>query len=431
MNRTAIRHRVPYNPTMPSNVVGADRRGPDHLPAIVITCVVVGSWPFAISPLVDLETRASAAGAHLALGPGFIALAPICDVMDALTLLSVSQVVALLVSLAALYLVWRQLRARRAPSSLIRELQLALIALAGLLAFLVICVVAPRPMARLTLDDADALAIDVHSHTRFSHDGRSSFTPDANRAWHRDAGFNVAYITDHSRFEGAREAARRNPARAGDDLVTLSGVEFVGRHNHLVALDAADSVTARLGLDTATANTPATRYPVLVQTIPDNLGRLPVPDSTGVHGAIAIELSDGSPRGIEQGQRDHARIMHLADSLDLALVAGSDNHGWGRTAVAWGVMHIAGWRALSPDSLGHAIVHRIRTTRRHAVQVVARRSPDAAGSRVLLVATLPAVAWNILRTMSGPERFTWITWAWVANALAVYARDRRRARRAL
>src|SRR6185437_5373401 len=315
--------------TMPSNVVGADRRGPDHLPAIVITCLVVGSWPFAISPLVDLESRASAAGAHLALGPGFIALAPVCDVMDALTLLSVSQVVALLVSLAALYVVWRQLRARHARTSLIRELQLALIALAGLLAFLVICVVAPLPMARLTLDDADALASDVHGHTRFSHDGRASFTPDANRAWHRDAGFNVAYITDHSRFEGAREAARRNPARAGDDLVTLSGVEFVGRHNHLVALDAADSVTALLGLDTATANTPATRYPVLVQTIPDNLGRLPAPDSTGVHGVIAIELSDGSPRGIEQGQRDHARIMHLADSLDLALVAGSDNHGWG------------------------------------------------------------------------------------------------------
>lgn len=403
---------------MRSNLVGAERRGPSRLPAIVATFVILAGWPLAVSPLIDLDTLVPAPAAHLAFGPGFIVLAPICDVMDALTLLSVSQILALLVSLAALYVVWRELHWRRVGTTLLREIRLALVSLACLLAFLAICILAPRPMARLTLDDADALAVDVHSHTRFSHDGRSSFTPDANRAWHRNAGFDVAFITDHSRFEGAREAAQRNPARAGDGLVALSGVEFVAKHNHLVALDATDSATARLGVDSSGGA-------ALVQTIPDNLGRLLPPDASGLHGTIAIELSDGSPRGIEQSQRDRTRIVHLADSLNVALVAGSDNHGWGQTAVAWSVLHIAGWRALSPDSLGTAIVSRIRTARRHAVEVIARRSPDPAGSRVLVVATLPAVAWNILLTMSPLERLTWITWSWVLTALTVYAAERR------
>lgn len=414
---------------MHSNVVGAKRRSPSRLPAISITLVILATWPFAVSPLIDLDSLTPAPSAHLAIGVGFVALAPICDTMDALTLLSVSQTIALLVSLAALYVVWRELRWRRAGTTLFREIRLAVVALAALLAFYAFCIVAPRPMARLTLDNADAVAVDVHSHTRFSHDGRSSFTPDANRAWHRDAGFDVAFITDHSRFEGAREAAQRNPAKAGDGLTALSGVEFVGSHNHLVALQASDSATARLGLDSTIARAVATgspaRYPVLVQTIPDNLDRLVPPDSSGRHGVTAIELSDGSPRGIEQSQRDRSRIVHLADSLDLALVAGSDNHGWGRTAVAWSVLHIPGWRSLSPDSLGNAIVERIRTVRRRAVEVVARRSPDAAGSRVLMVATLPAVAWNILRTMSPVERLAWIAWAWVATVIAVYAAERR------
>lgn len=415
---------------MPSNVVGSKRRDPGRLVAIIITLVVLAAWPLALSPLIDLETLAPAPAAHLALGPAYLVLAPICDVMDALTLLSVSQTVALLVSLAALYVVWRELRWRRFGTTLIREMRAALIALGGLVLFYCIGIVAPRPMARLTLDDADALAIDVHSHTRFSHDGRSSFTPDANRAWHRDAGFDVAYITDHSRFAGARQAATRNPTRAGDGLTSLPGVEYVRNHNHLVTLGAGDSAWASLGAAEPrggeTRPPLSARDPVIVQTIPDSLSRMPAPDSTGAHGAIAIELSDGSPRGIEQSQRDRTRIIRLADSLDLALVAGSDNHGWGRTAVAWSVMRLPGWRALSPDSLGEAIANRVHAARRRAVEVVARRSPDAGQYRALVVATLPAVAWNILRTMSPFERLSWIAWAWIATAVATYGLARRR-----
>jgi hypothetical protein len=210
--------------------------------------------------------------------------------------------------------------------------------------------------------------------------------------------------------------------------VALSGVEFVAMHNHLVAIGARDSATARRAIDSAAdgARTPAAQgLPALIQTIPDNLDRLRPADSTGLHGVVGIELSDGSPRGIEQSQRDRRRIIRLAASLHLALVAGSDNHGWGRTAVAWSVLHIPRWRTLGPDSLGMRIVARIRTARRHAVEVIARRSPDAAGSHVLLVATLPEVAWNILLTMSPLERLTWITWTWLIAVIAVYAGERR------
>ena len=415
---------------MPSNVVVSKRRDPGRLVAIVVTLVVLAAWPLALSPLIDLETLAPASGAHLALGPEYVILAPICDVMDALTLLSVSQTVALLVSLAALYVVWRELRWRRFGTTLFREIRFALVAVAALVLFYFLAVVSPRPMARLTLDDANALSIDVHSHTSFSHDGRSSFTPEANRAWHRDAGFDVAYITDHSRFAGAREAARENPARAGDGLTSLPGIEYVANHNHLLTLGASDSTSALLTGDPR--RTRATRAglsvgdPVIVQTIPDNLDRFPPPDSTGRRGAIAIELSDGSPRGIEQSQRDRARILHLADSLDLALVAGSDNHGWGRTAVAWSVMQIPGWRALSPDSLGEAIAEHLHAVRRHAVEVIARRSPDAGQSGALVIATLPTVAWNILRTMSPLERLSWVAWAWIVTAAVTFSASRLR-----
>jgi hypothetical protein len=59
------------------------------------------------------------------------------------------------------------------------------------------------------------------------------------------------------------------------------------------------------------------------------------------------------------------------------------------------------------------------------VQVIERRSPDPAGSRLALAATLPAVTWNLLVTLSGAQRVSWIIWSWIlAAAVLLYAARR-------
>ena len=89
---------------------------------------------------------------------------------------------------------------------------------------------------------------------------------------------------------------------------------------------------------------PATT-PVIIETIPGNLSKIPVTTSQGATGVSGIEIVDGSPRGLSQTRRERARIVRIADSLNLALVVGSDNHGWGRPAPGWTLMRIPGWRA--------------------------------------------------------------------------------------
>jgi hypothetical protein len=76
---------------------------------------------------------------------------------------------------------------------------------------------------------------------------------------------------------------------------------------------------------------PATS-PLLIETLPGNLSKVSTPTPRGPPAVQAIEIVDGSPRGLSQGRRDSARIVHLADSLNLALVTGSDNHGGARRA---------------------------------------------------------------------------------------------------
>jgi hypothetical protein len=398
--------------------------------ALLITAIVLVSWIAGAAPIIDGETRRGVPGVRLAYSAAYLVLSPLYDVMDALTLLSVRQTIVVILSLAALYILWRV--GRRRPTTSLREITGALIALGGLLAFYAAGILVPRPMAALRATDPDVVLVDVHSHTRFSHDARRGFDAGANRDWHQKAGFDVVYVTDHKSFAGAATGMQRNPARAGDSLVVLSGIEFTVDGNHLNALGvtARDSAWLRAAVrdpEAARGILPANRpEPVLIQTIPENLDHVPPSDAEGRNGVLAIELSDGAPRGIEQAQRDRARILRIADSLGLAVVAGSNNHGWGRTAVAWSLVRIPGWRALSPDSLGKAIEQRIRTARRHAVQVIARRSPNSGRSRLALATTLPAVAWNMWATLSPAQRVSWVVWSWLLAAVANVRAARRR-----
>ena len=398
--------------------------------AAIATAVVLLAWPAALPAVRDMVTREAVPGARLVHTAAYLALSPVYDVMDALTLLSVSQLVALLLSLGTVYLAVRGWRWRRhGRQRALRELGLAAAALAAFLAFCVVGILAPRPMAALALDDADAVKVDVHSHTNASHDGRPDFDASANIDWHRSAGFDAAYITDHKSFDGAQEAMRRNPRRAGDGLVMLSGLEFIDNHNHINALGAtaADSAWIRVEARRQRLGWPARERggAVLIQTIPENLEHIPIPDARAGRGLAGIELSDGAPRGIGQAQRDRALILRIADSLDLALVAGSNNHGWGRTAVAWSVLRIPGWRGMTPPELGAAIEARIRAERRDAGQVIERRSPDPARSRFALAITLPAVTWNLLVTLSGAQRVSWIIWIWILAASGLLLDARR------
>ena len=101
------------------------------------------------------------------------------------------------------------------------------------------------------------------------------------RAWHRDAGFNVAYITDHRTFEGARDGWSNNPVHAGDGTVLLPGIEVVWRGEHVNVLDA-DRMYRGLFDDllrdiddkalTIASALPGAE-PVLVETVPGDLRR--------------------------------------------------------------------------------------------------------------------------------------------------------------
>ena len=194
---------------------------------VLITVLVLVTALFVQSPLRDAATHAGVTDMRLAVNREFIFLAPFCTMLDMQSLLTVPQHIAFLATVLGGLFLWRAAVFVRSTAFPVwrREIGNMLILLAALVMVLVVNVLVPRPMARLSVDDPDVVVVDVHAHISSSRDARRDWTPARVRDWHARSGFNVAYITDHKRFGGALDAVSTNPARAGDGVVLFSGLD--------------------------------------------------------------------------------------------------------------------------------------------------------------------------------------------------------------
>ncbi|HEX5072270.1 MAG TPA: hypothetical protein VFW03_03650 [Gemmatimonadaceae bacterium] len=397
-------------------------RGPLFLSALVALSAM-----FAVAPLRDAQT--GAAEARLRLPPGYIMLAPLCDVLDAMSTLTVRQHVALVVTGLALYAMRRRRRRfwrSQRPTLLAEFAGATAVVLAIVGAYLVLTLV-DRPMAELEISDPDSVVVDFHSHTNASWDGRRTFTAERNRAWHEAAGFDVAYVTDH--LPSGSVTAPILPARGATHTLLLPSFEIECKGMHVVVLGASPT-EARAWcdgdqpdwLDGDGANSALSSSAVIIATLPGRLDRLAWADVS------SVEAVDGAPRALDQLARDQDRVMAAAARYGLSLVTGSNLHGWGRTAIAWTAIEIPGWRALSPEALDARIRSHLRGRPDGSVHVIERRRVRPGETAVSLVSTLPDAAWNMLVTMSPSERLSWAIWiwlGWIGSRIPV----RRRARR--
>jgi hypothetical protein len=399
---------------------GRPRRVPWAL--VAISTMIVGSSLFATAPLTDASTGAPVSDGKLALPFLYKVFAPICDTLDTLSLFSERQHIAFIATCAVIYAVlrWRS-RASGATGwrRLGKECILATLALLALVAVYAGGTMLPRPAARLAMSSPSAVVVDFHSHTAFSWDGRAEFTADANRRWHEQAGFDVAYITDHGTFRGAAAAARLNPARAGDSTVILSGIEVrsEGRHLDVLGTDARDSAAYEsddLNEDVfmRTVRGMNTPPPIVLMTLPGSLK----PESGAVR-IDALEISDGAPRALSQIDSQRSSLLDVARDRRLAVVAGSNNHGWARASPAWSVMEIAGWRSMTPNELDVAIRATILQRGYRAVRVVERRTAGPV-SIVGTAMTAPLAMWRMSTGASWPERASWLAWIWIGYLAA-------------
>lgn len=375
---------------------------------LAISAALLLGWLIATPPVRVVHGNA-VSDAVLYQPLAHVLWSPVTVVLDAMSVLSIRQHVALILSVWAGYAALRLTRPRRVRrpwwSTVLRELGGAAAVVGAVIGTYAIGVLALRPMSSLVVVDPDALVIDFHSHTDASHDGRRGFTAKANRAWHAAAGYHVAYVSDHKTQSAIRTAWADNPARAGDGVVLLPAVETRCRGTHLVLLGWMPDESGELC-------PPVDGSVVSFFTMPGTPSRI-----ADIPGLTGVEVIDAAPRAFDEPPGEWATLHHLADSLGLLRVASSNLHGWGRTSAAWTVLHLPGWPSLSPAELDAAI-QRMLLGDDPSVSVIERPRPgQEAITTAGLAAIAPALAVSVLRNLTPAERLAWAAWAWAAFGL--------------
>jgi hypothetical protein len=401
--------------------------------AVLLTLLVGVTALVPVDPIRDAATLGVMPDARLERSLAYAILGPVSSMFDAMTLFSVQQIIGFTIWAIVLYVAWRIVFRR--PVGAVREAVYGVAAFASLLAIYALAVLMPRPMAKLVKTRSDIIAVDFHAHTQYSHDGRPGWSAKDVQDWHTASGYDIAYITDHRTMEGALEGTRLDSGMVGQETKTtiLPGLEAFFHGEHVNILNAGARYRGLTTPDLVSINDTSLAYasiipgvePVLIETIPGNLDMIIPHTGNSSAGVRAIEIVAGSPRGMTQVKRERDRILRVADSLNLALVAGSDNHGWGKTAPGWTLMRIPGvWRTYAPDSLANLIDDIIRQSGRRGTLVAERTTASA--SPVALAFTMPVVLWTVTRTLAPPERVAWLAWIWIPVLAGWLTRRRKR-----
>lgn len=354
-----------------------------HPIALALIALVALSALAQVPPLVDAATGAPPLDADLVRPVLYTLLAPISNVLDALTFLSLERAKAFLAVWVVGLALWGFLR----PGTLGRRLVTAAVGPVAVVLMGVCAVILPRPVPSLVATDSTLTVMDYHAHTAQSHDGRRGWGLADLAAWHADQGYGASYVTDHNVvFSGGVEDAIR----------LLPGVEWSVYDQHVVALGAVAPIDrgafgrdtrSMLGLFAALHRQGAIGVASLPEYWRNHWDDL---DAFVAAGADGFEIVNCAPKAIGFPRPARTQVLEIAESRDLLVVGASDNHGWGKVTCVW--------------NLSTPSAHGFRSNR-----VIARPIALAQGDWQPWTAAYTQ-PWLMLTGLSWSERSSWITW---------------------
>jgi hypothetical protein len=375
-------------------------------------------------PLTDPTGAPLPGSIHLSAPWLYLVLAPLFTLWDGISMLSMSRLHGFLVGLVILYLVWRVgwiLWHRYAWSAvplsrgtLGREIRLLVVSLLALIAFLVVGALWHRPMLAIAGVDPNDVVVDFHSHTNVSHDVRGTlmngFDTEANLRWHRRAGFDAVFITDHNTVAGLQSRADNMPARC-------PGIEVSAWKSHIVLLGDSLPVERRRYNSSFEAlldllRTSDSVYGALsVASLPEyeenHWGRL---DSLVSGGLDGFEIVNAAPKANELSRAQRDTVIALARRTNRFVVGVSDIHGWGATSMVWNLVRVPGWRGRSAG-LCETMLTRLREGF-PAVRVIERHRLRSDSAWPLWLTPI-GVVWETWRAMGWGLAASWLMWIWI------------------
>ena len=401
------------------------RRFPVWTMPLFATAALFTARAVAAPPIADPTGAPLPAGLELSTPWVHLVLAPLFTLWDATSMLSMSRLKGLVVGLLVLYAMWRAIRFWR-HRRVLREVGYAVLALTGFLLFVLVGATWHRPMVALTGVPEGVVVVDFHSHTNASHDVTGlmrGWDVEVSRRWHRRAGFDAFFLTDHNTRNPAIEQARDGTPYA------CEGIEISAWRAHMVLLGRVDSIDRR---PYTTSLEGVLRLIEDASTLFDAISIASIPEYERYHwknldafvatGLNGFEIVNASPKANELTRVRRDSVIALARRANRIVLGASDHHGWAATSMVWNLAPLPDGQPRDQNPCP-AILVRLRTAGFKAVQVVERH-------RLRAEAWWPAwltpvgLVWETWRGMGWPLTLGWLAWIW-AGAITVHQRRRR------
>jgi hypothetical protein len=354
-----------------------------HALALLLVMLILAGALWSFPPLTDAVTGTLAVEAELVRPLLYVVLAPLSNVLDALTFLSAGRAIVFVTVWTLVLATWAAWK----PAPWWRRTIRALGGAAAVWLLVAATVLAPRPVPRLRAAGPGLTILDYHAHSNASHDGRSGFGPAQVAAWHAVQGFDATYVTDHNVvFSLPVETA----------IPLLPGVEWSVHRQHVVALGPVRDID-RARYSGTTPNLLGIFAELHRQGA---LGLASLPEYWSNHredleqfvtaGVDGFEIVNCSPKGLAFASASRRSVIELAAPHNLLVVGASDNHGWGRVTCVWNLSRtgLEGFRAN---------------------RVVARPVALAQGDAAAWSAPISQF-WLMFRGLDWDERASWLTW---------------------
>ncbi len=351
---------------------------------------------------------------HLVAPWPYLLAAPLFTLWDGVSMLSMSRLYGFLAGLAVLYVIWRVARAlRRRSLGVVREVGVLVLSLAALVLFIAVGALWHRPMLALAGAAPEDVVVDFHSHTNLSHDVEDTwmrgYDAEANLRWHRRAGFDAVFITDHNTAQPVRQWA-------GLPL-WCPGTEVSAWRAHVVLLGSSAPV------DRARYNRSLESLLQLLRTSESAYGALSIAslpeyrrnhwdrlDTLASAGLDGFEVVNAAPKANQLTRPERDSVIGLARRLDRFVGGVSDHHGWGATSMVWNLVRAPG--AKEDVSRGcSTVLDRLRSGF-DAVRIVERHRLRADAWWPMWL-TPVGVVWETWRGMGWPATVSWVVWVWI------------------
>jgi hypothetical protein len=402
--------------------------GPRFGVALAVTLSLLAARLTAVSSISDPVAAGSLGSLHLSVPTFYLVFAPVFTLWDGISMLSLSRLRGFLLGLAILYLLCRTVRwvvgrrrVRRWPRAILRELGILLLSTVMLLGFLLLGALWHRPMLSLAGVSPQYRVVDFHSHTNSSHDVAGtfmgSFDAAANRRWHRRAGFDAAFITDHNTVEGWKKRDRRPETRdQGRVVVLCPGLEVSAWRAHIVLLgdtmpvDRGPYSSSLAGLLDLLQDSEARFGALSMASLPEyrrnHWSRLDTLVAAGLDG---FEIVNASPKANELTRMERDSVISLARVHNLFVAGVSDSHGWGATSMVWNLVQIP--PAMPSSSICGAVLSRLHDGF-SAVRIYERHRLRADAWWPMWLTPL-GMLWETWRGMDWQLTGAWLVWIWL------------------